>query len=508
MSGEGAQAGPRAEGAISDRRLAQTIITALVLGFLALAATAGTAVWLVGRAQEYADWVDHSYEVESRLSGLQIAFERTEAARRGYLLTRDDGYVEIYRNAGAALPQNLAALRTLTLDNPAQQQRLAQLTTLFDQETALLARSVATTREGEMAAAIRLFRQESNAQVQRIRTITNDMAVEENRLRIIRSDRQTANTKLLLAVVLAAAGLLGVLAALSFVVMRRYAKELRASEARLRTLNEGLETAVAVRTADLTRANEEIQRFAYIVSHDLRAPLVNVMGFTSELELAAKPLQQLIIDAERDAPSIVTRAAKAAVDLDLPESIGFIRSSTRKMDRLISAILKLSREGRRTLAPERISVPVVVGGIAESLRHQLDERGAELTIEGPIPDIVTDRLAFEQILSNLIENAVKYLQPGRPGRIVVRGRAAGDQVTFDVQDNGRGVDPKDHERIFELFRRAGVQDQAGEGIGLAHVRALIYRLGGTIDCVSSLDQGATFSISLPKVPVRDQEVSA
>jgi signal transduction histidine kinase len=78
----------------------------------------------------------------------------------------------------------------------------------------------------------------------------------------------------------------------------------------------------------------------------------------------------------------------------------------------------------------------------------------------------------------------------------------GARVLYEVEDNGRGIDPKDHERIFELFRRAGAQDQAGEGIGLAHVRALVYRLGGLIDCVSTLDQGATFRLSLPRVLVR------
>jgi signal transduction histidine kinase len=108
------------------------------------------------------------------------------------------------------------------------------------------------------------------------------------------------------------------------------------------------------------------------------------------------------------------------------------------------------------------------------------------------------------VLSNLIENAVKYLKPGRPGQITVRGHQVGGRVIYEVQDNGRGIDPKDHERIFELFRRSGVQDQPGEGIGLAHVRALAYRLGGLITCESALDQGATFRLSLPAKISGDQ----
>jgi signal transduction histidine kinase len=104
---------------------------------------------------------------------------------------------------------------------------------------------------------------------------------------------------------------------------------------------------------------------------------------------------------------------------------------------------------------------------------------------------------MEQIFSNLIENAVKYLQADRAGQVTVRGREDGDRVVYEVQDNGRGIDPRDHERIFDLFRRSGTQDQPGEGIGLAHVRALAYRLGGFIDVQSELGQGATFQVSLP-----------
>jgi signal transduction histidine kinase len=81
--------------------------------------------------------------------------------------------------------------------------------------------------------------------------------------------------------------------------------------------------------------------------------------------------------------------------------------------------------------------------------------------------------------------------------VTVRGREEFGRAIFEVQDNGRGIDPKDHERVFELFRRSGVQDKPGEGIGLAHVRALAYRLGGTVDCQSELDQGATFRLSVP-----------
>jgi len=492
---------------LSDRRFSQLIIGSLALGFLCLAIAAGTALWLVGRSIEFSSQVSHTYGVESRLSEFRVQLERAEASRRGYLLTREGPYFDIYRASADQLPVILKDLRAQTVDNPAQQQRLDVLDRLTEQQLSLLQRSVETARSGAMAAAIRIFQLESNDLIQSIRRVTGEMAAEESRLLQIRSERQNANAQLLLLVVVGVGVLLGLLALLSFGIMRRYARDLRRSEGRLKVLNEGLEAAVADRTADLTRANAEIQRFAYIVSHDLRSPLVNVMGFTSELELSVEPMRKLIETVEQDAPQLLSRDVKIAVEQDMPEAIGFIRSSTQKMDRLINAILKLSREGRRSLTPETIALQPMIEGVADSLRHQLQDRDAEIVVETPLPSLSADRLALEQIIGNLVENAVKYLKPGRPGRIVVRAREALGRTIIEVEDNGRGIAPQDHERIFELFRRSGAQDQPGEGIGLAHVRALAYRLGGTIDCSSTLDHGATFRLSLPTAGVRDREIA-
>ncbi len=167
------------------------------------------------------------------------------------------------------------------------------------------------------------------------------------------------------------------------------------------------------------------------------------------------------------------------------------------MDRLINAILSLSRQGRRVLTPELLQMDRIVSEIADSLAVQAEERGATITVEKPLPEIFHDRLAIEQIISNLMENATKYLAIGRPGEIVVRGSVSGSRARFEIEDNGRGVAPDDHERIFELFRRSGQQDQKGEGIGLANVRALAYRLGGTVTVRSDLGSGSTFLVDLP-----------
>jgi signal transduction histidine kinase len=264
----------------------------------------------------------------------------------------------------------------------------------------------------------------------------------------------------------------------------------------LSDLNSDLEGEVDRRTAELRRANEEVQRFAYIVSHDLRSPLVNVLGFTAELDATNKTLGALIARAETEAPQLLTDDVRFAQE-DLPEAIGFIRSSTQKMDRLINAILKLSREGRRSLTAEQLPMDHVVSEIAGSLAQLAEDAGAKMVVETPLPDIVNDRVAIEQIFSNVIENAVKYRDPARPLQVIVRGRREGNRAIFEIADNGRGIDAKDHERIFDLFRRAGRQDVGGEGIGLAQVRGLVNRLGGFIDVTSALGEGSVFRLNLP-----------
>ena len=241
--------------------------------------------------------------------------------------------------------------------------------------------------------------------------------------------------------------------------------------------------------AELRESNEEIQRYAYIVSHDLRAPLVNVMGFTSELEATREDVRAALQghpQAER-------------IDDDMAEALGFIRAAITKMEGLIAAILKLSREGRRRFDPEPLDMTALLQGIADAQRHQAERRGATVAVAPGLPTIVADRLAVEQVFGNLIDNALKYLDPTRPGRIEVSAKPApGRRIRLSVSDNGRGIAEKDHARVFELFRRSGQQDQPGDGIGLAHVKALVRALDGRIELASKLGEGTTFTVTLPR----------
>ena len=184
-----------------------------------------------------------------------------------------------------------------------------------------------------------------------------------------------------------------------------------------------------------------------------------------------------------------------ALDQDIPEALGFIETSVTRMDHLIRAILHLSRLGRRDLHLESLDMPALVHGTIQTLAHQIAARQAQVTVD-PLPTVTADRTAMEQIMGNLLANAVAYLVPGRPGEIVVTGERHADVTVFAVRDNGRGIAAEDIPKVFEPFRRVGRQDVPGEGMGLAYVRMLVRRHGGEIRCHSTLGVGTTFTFTI------------
>ena len=481
-----------------DRRLSRLAIGAVTLGFLALLATGLTAYLSVRENQFHSSRVNHSFKVERAITDFLAAMDRAEAGRRGYLLTGVAAHAKTYSDARKSLSPLLARIRDLTRDNPRQQANAARLIALTRSDLPFMDQSVALVRSGQRDEGVRLFRNSVGRRaITILRAQATVMTNEENRLLAIR-DAATAGSIRLFYVTIAAAGAILLLVGVGSIwVIAAYTRDLTNSRDALHRLNSDLEGAVRERTADLQRANDEIQRFAYIISHDLRSPLVNVMGFTSELESAAKSLEAMMGRVEAQAPELVDAEARRALREDMPEALGFVRTSTEKMDRLINAILRLSREGRRAITPEKLDMDALVQGVADIHRHRIDERDVDLSIASNLPELVSDRLAIEQIFGNIVENAIKYMVPGRRGRIEIRGHREGARTIFEVADNGRGIDRRDHQRIFDLFRRSGMQDQPGEGIGLAHTRAIAYRLGGTISVESELARGATFRINLP-----------
>jgi len=494
----------------AHRRRAVGQILLLTAGFLVLVAISATSVLLVNKARDDNALVVHTVEVESQIANLLLVVRRAESATRAYLLTSAPQYLAEYQTAAAGILPAVDQLIVSTRDNPVQVENIAKLKRAVETRLSEFARGVDRVEHDDVAGSVAVLRSDTSTEaVQAVATAANGMRSEEDRLFRQRTATADHTQQLASTVTVAGSGLVIALAGISIFLVRRSARARDDAEARLRDNNLNLEATIDERTADLREANDEIQRFAYIVSHDLRSPLVNIMGFTSELEQLRGDIFKRIATLNRQtalAPALpddatdtaerVLEGADRKLSDEFTESLGFIKSSIAKMDRLISAILNLTREGRREFKPERIEVRELLEGIVATVAHQSAEAEAQIRIQ-PLPNIVSDRLALEQVFSNLIDNALKYLKPGVAGDISVKGRTKLGFAIYEITDNGRGIDPKDHQRIFELFRRAGTQDRPGQGIGLAHVRTLVRRLGGTMSVASELHNGSTFTITLP-----------
>ncbi|SFO81945.1 His Kinase A (phospho-acceptor) domain-containing protein [Bradyrhizobium sp. Ghvi] len=492
---------------LQPRRIFWQILL-LSAGLLVLTVISAGSVYLVNKARDDSKWVVHTIETENQINALLLEIRRAESSARGFLLTGGPDFQSDHEKAVAAIVPALDKLTRQIGDNPAQRENIEKLSAAIETRLDQFSREMNFIKQNEPDQAKALVREAAAGDTTTtISNLANAMIREEERLFRIRSENSDRSQTLSASMTGIGSGFVVLLALISIWLVRRSSLARDEAEARLRDTNVNLEAVVDERTADLREANDEIQRFAYIVSHDLRSPLVNIMGFTSELEELGGDIFRRIgslTHVSADGPSLVPGApgeialedADQQLSADFSEALGFIKSSIAKMDRLISAILNLTREGRREFQPEKIKTRAFVEAIVSTVAHQAVEAQAEIHVEA-LPDIVSDRLALEQIFSNLIDNAIKYLKSGVAGEIRIRGRTKLGYAIFEISDNGRGIDPKDHQRIFELFRRAGTQDKPGQGIGLAHVRALVRRLGGTMSVSSELNAGSTFTITLP-----------
>ena len=488
-----------------QRRRAFWQILLFAAGLLVLTVISAGSVYLVNKARDDSKWVVHTIEVENQINTLLLEIRRAESGARGYLLTQSADFKADHDKAVAAIIPAVDGVTRLTRDNPAQRDNIEKLSAAIEVRLGQFAQEMDFVRQGQPDKAIALVREAAAANTTTtIGSVAGAMIQEEEQLFRLRTANADRSQTLAASMTGIGSGLVVLLAVISVWLVRRSARARDDAETRLRDSNLNLEATVDDRTADLREANDEIQRFAYIVSHDLRSPLVNIMGFTSELDELGKDIFRRIggltgVPAGGppvDIADIPLDGPDKQMSADFSEALGFIKSSIARMDRLISAILNLTREGRREFQPEKIETRDSIEAIVSSVAHQAAEAQAEIHIE-PLPNIVSDRLALEQIFSNLIDNAIKYLKNGVPGEIRIRGRTKLGYAIFEISDNGRGIDPKDHQRIFDLFRRAGTQDRPGQGIGLAHVRALVRRLGGTMSVSSELNAGSTFTITLP-----------
>ncbi len=247
-------------------------------------------------------------------------------------------------------------------------------------------------------------------------------------------------------------------------------------------------------TQELRRANQDLERLIHIASHDLRSPLVNIQGFSRILERACAELKQTVADA---ALPDERRRAAAASEEKLTRALHFILAGVTKMNGLIGGLVRLSRLGHEPLAKQPVDMDALLKTLLEAIAFQVRAAGAEVTVE-PLPACRGDPSLLGQVFSNLLDNALKYRAADRPPRIVVQGWREAGRVLYCVADNGLGVAPDACARIWQLFYRVNPQgDVTGDGVGLAAVRRIVHRHGGSVWLEANKPHGSRFCLVLP-----------
>ncbi|HKI20010.1 MAG TPA: ATP-binding protein [Isosphaeraceae bacterium] len=252
--------------------------------------------------------------------------------------------------------------------------------------------------------------------------------------------------------------------------------------------------------AKLNQQKQENDLFVYSVSHDLRSPLINLQGFSEELNYSCTELKSLFHRA--DVPGAVSERGLGLLSENVEESIRYIHTAVGRLASIIDALLRLSRVGRVIYQSQMTDVSSIVARVVDSLHDSISAARAEVSV-GRLPPAWGDPAAIEKIFANLITNAVQYLDEKRPGRIEVGSvddhgaQAPDDHFVYFVRDNGLGIPEAYHSRVFTPFNRLHADVAQGEGVGLALVARVVERLGGRIWLQSSAGVGSTFFVALP-----------
>ena len=253
--------------------------------------------------------------------------------------------------------------------------------------------------------------------------------------------------------------------------------EKKENEKKLKIFNKILEQRIEERTKQLQNANNDLESFSYSVSHDLRAPLRHISGFSD-----------------------ITRKNLSSGSLDkASESLRKVEEATEKMEKLIDDLLKLSRTGRMELNIIELDMNRIINELRNEFQQSHEYKKVEWKIQH-LPSVPADRALMTVVWENLIDNALKYSSKNDDPKIEIGCDVSADRYEFYIKDNGVGFDPEYTNKLFGVFQRLHLDKEFhGTGIGLATVKRIIDRHGGSVRAEAEVERGATFYFTLPKL---------
>lgn len=451
---------------------------------LALAAALAAAAVLAGGVASYfntravaesTEWVAHSLEVRAELGEVLSLLKDVETGKRGYLLTGRGEHLKPYHEAAARLPARIDRLESMTADRPAQVAHVRELRRLALEKLAFVDAILQLRASGDPSGAVEAVKTGHGKRLMDgARAVVTAMRAEEDRWLVERGRNVQAAAHRTTTFLAMSTGLVLVLVLSVYLTGRRAAEQVR-EEAR--QLAAEMEQRVEERTRALTAANADLDALSYTLAHDLRAPVRNMHALAEAL---AKDYEEQLPGEARE---YTRRIVAAAV----------------RMDSLIRDLVGYARLSREALRPHPIDLNEVLSAVLTQMRPELEERRAEVNVDRPLGRVMAHRTTLEQVITNLLGNAAKFVEPGGAAKIHVRSEQRGGRVRLWVEDNGLGVAPEDAERIFQVFERLhGQEAYPGTGVGLAIVRKGTERMGGSCGVEPGPGGGSQFWIDLPK----------
>jgi signal transduction histidine kinase len=461
---------------IMNRRIALGFIVAVVLiasGFI-------ISFYSYNNYSEDTERVRHTYQVTGNLEMLLSLIKDVETGSRGYAITKDITYLEPYKAAVRQLPAQIDTLRKLTNDNPLQIQRRITLEHLIEDKIDITNRRLETPLTDQGSA---LVNKESKIRMDALRQHVALMVDTENTLMVMRNRQASRSFRNTLFIIFGLSIMTFLALVISYRLLEQELARRQANEDQLRDYEAKLKGQIR----QLEASNEELERFAFVASHDLQEPLRKIQSFAN----------------------LITDRYGNLFDADSQMFMRKISHSAERMSKLIKDLLNFSRISHHQEVFKLVPLHDIVQRILDD--QELRIKGLDIKVEvGALPAIESVASQMDHLFNNLISNAFKFTRPGvRPILRIQAQSTDGSHynglipgrryVEITVEDNGIGFDEKYLDHIFKVFQRLhGKSAFEGTGIGLAICRRVVMYHHGYITARSQPNQGTTFVVVLPE----------